>query len=564
VDDQTAASTRSPGTAVVGAAVRGERGVRTDAARSATAPQVESRAAAGPLWRLHVSSLLIFSLGLVLVVGFAVGAHVSSVDDQNRLLSAQLQQVAAALEASMPQLQEPLIAAAKIASTESTTSPFVSFVSSEVGSQAPFRDVTLWRLRDGTSHLLAQIGPRPELLENGSVERGFFAGVRPSTLLTVTSVLAGPPRSYGLAEMLPGSSDGLAVYAETTLPLVFPQGSPLAGLDFALYLGRAATPANLMESSAPLATSHPQASLGVPFGTSAITIVATSTRPLGSVLSRDLPWIIGVVGMLVVLLAALASERLVRRREHTELLATHNERRYATQRDISNTLQHALLPEVNPEFPGLEIATRYVPGTRDLEIGGDWYDAIAIDEGRLFIAVGDVSGRGLHAATTMAYLRHAIRAYVIQGDGPDGVLGKLDELLDVERDECFATVLCGIIDVPAHRVTLASAGHPPPMLIDAAATRVVDLHVGPPVGAGDGTSPTPTTLVVSAQSLLVAYTDGLIERRGRTLDEGLQELRRAAEQRHPSIDATLTQLLGTLVPQGSEDDIAILGLRWLS
>ncbi len=531
------------------------------AGHEATAPRDAPVAPAHRLrrrWLAHPSSAVIVAIGLALTIGLAAGAQVASNDAKARLLNAQLRQVATALEASISQLQKPLIDADHIASSTRSTKAFETFMQFEVGDGAPFRAVSLWRIRPGVPRLLIGVG-RSALLSQPGVARRFLSGLRPSTQLSVTAIFPGPPRGYGIAEVLPGSRDGLAVYAE---PALLPASSPVAGLDVALYLGRTVASRNLMASSRPTYPSGPQATLVVPFGSSTITIVATSTRPLEGVLPSELPWLIGGLGVLLVLLATLANERHIHRRELAETLATATELRYDVQRDISTTLQQALLPEEHPVFPGVDLATRYVAGTRGLEIGGDWYDTIAIDDDRLFVAVGDVSGRGLQAATAMAYLRHAIRAYAVQGDGPEVVLGKLDELIDVERDEYFATVLCALVEVADRRVTLASAGHPPPLVIDQSGARYVGLTVSPPIGTASGARPIPRTVVVEPRAALIAFTDGLVERRGIALDDRLETLRAAAVGQHGPVDATLTHLLTSLIPDGSEDDIAILGVKW--
>jgi serine phosphatase RsbU (regulator of sigma subunit) len=516
--------------------------------------------AAGPIRRrlLRSSTVFIGALGLMLTVALAAGAQVASNDSETRLLNSQLQEVATALEASIPQLQQPLIAADQIASSTRSAHAFDAFVQTEVGDGAPFRAVSLWRIGAAQPRLLASVG-RSTFLSQPRVASQFLAGLRPSTELSVTGIFSGPPRGYGIAEVLPGSTDGLVVFAE---PRLLPASSPVAGLVVALYLGRTVARQDLMASSAPTYPAGPRATAVVPFASSTITIVATSTRPLAGILSGDLPWLIGGVGVLLVLLAAVANERHIRRRELAESLATATELRYDVQRDISNTLQQALLPEEHPAFPGVDLATRYVAGTRGLEIGGDFYETIGIDDDRLFIAVGDVSGRGLLAATAMTYLRHAIRAYVAQGDGPDEVLGKLDELIDIEHDEYFATVLCVLVEVAGRRVTMATAGHPPPLLIDDDGARFVELAVNPPIGTAGGARPAPRTIVVAERAAIVAFTDGLVERRDVALDDRLESLRAAADGLHGPMDATLTQLLASLIPDGADDDIAILGVKW--
>src|SRR5262249_28511082 len=147
------------------------------------------------------------------------------------------------------------------------------------------------------------------------------------------------------------------------------------------------------------------------------------------------------------------TEYLVRRREHAEhltsqleLTAEENRSIYAEQRHVAETLQRSLMPRVLPAARGLEIAGRYEAGVAGTEVGGDWYDVVPVSPTRLLFAVGDVSGRGLEAAATMASLRYAIRAYALDGSEPAEVLHKLTSMLTVGRSGLFATVVCGMID----------------------------------------------------------------------------------------------------------------------
>ena len=221
-----------------------------------------------------------------------------------------------------------------------------------------------------------------------------------------------------------------------------------------------------------------------------------------------------------------------------------------------------MLPSERPVFPGVEMATRYVAGVRHLDVGGDWFDTIPLDDDRIFLTVGDVSGRGLLAATTMSSLRHAIRAYAVQGDDPEDVVRKLGGIIDVARDGCFATVLCCKVDVASRTALVASAGHTPALLVDSrgagSSTRrrtrpSASRHLS---DAGDPPRP-------RDGSVLVAYTDGLVERRGESLDEGLDRLRGAPVDWAAATDAVLAGVVAALVPEGADDDVAVLVVRLL-
>ena len=187
---------------------------------------------------------------------------------------------------------------------------------------------------------------------------------------------------------------------------------------------------------------------------------------------------------------------------------------------------------------------------------------IELGDSRLLLVVGDVSGRGLRAATTMASLRYAIRAYAAQNDPPEQILNKISRLVDVAETGQLATVLCALVDVATRQITITSAGHLPPLLISGGQGRFVDAEIGVPIGVEAGASYTSTTISAPEGSTFVAYTDGLVELRGESLDHGLARLRDVATRG----DAELPELLETLVsemPRGaSEDDIAIVGVRW--
>jgi serine phosphatase RsbU (regulator of sigma subunit) len=223
-------------------------------------------------------------------------------------------------------------------------------------------------------------------------------------------------------------------------------------------------------------------------------------------------------------------------------------------------LQHALLPAV-PSIDGVQIAARYLAGVAGIDVGGDWYDVIAVDTDRCVFFVGDVSGRGLAAATTMASLRYAVRAYVAQGDDIETVLVKLGELLDIESDHRFATVLAGEVDLAEGRVRLASAGHFLPLLLTAGEAKYVPGPVDPPVGVSTADRLTSVTVDVPPNATLVAFTDGVVERKGEHIDVGLERLRCAANADGLPLETLVDNLIAALIPDGAHDDAVILAIR---
>ena len=181
-----------------------------------------------------------------------------------------------------------------------------------------------------------------------------------------------------------------------------------------------------------------------------------------------------------------------------------------------------------PKIHGVEASARYETGVKGVDVGGDWYDLIALDDRRLLLVVGDVSGRGLRAAATMAALRFAIHAYAAQNDPPDAILTKLSKLVNVRRSGQLATILCALVDVEAHRLTVTSAGHLPPLLISNGTGTFVQSEVGVPIGVRSGAKYTSTSIDTPPAATLLAFTDGLVERRGESIDAGLARLQRAA------------------------------------
>ena len=340
--------------------------------------------------------------------------------------------------------------------------------------------------------------------------------------------------------------------------------SSFPNLNFALYLGGGAQQQELLEATTnQLPIGGRTATTTIQFANTHLTLVGTPTQPLGGSLSRRLTAIVILVGVVLAFGAAVITERLVRRRKSAELLAEENRRLYGEQQGLAESLQRALLPGIIPEIPGVEIATRYEAGLDVMEIGGDWFDVIASSDGGFVFVVGDVSGRGVQAAIVMASLHYAIRAYVAQGDPPGQILTKLCALLDVGRDGHFATVLCGRVDQDRREVALSSAGHLPPLLVSHREGGFVELTIGPPIGTvSDAVYPS-TSIRIPDDCTLVAFTDGLVERRGQVLDVGLDDLRRSViGSDHRSLDRVLSDVVADLTPEGSDDDIAILGLRW--
>jgi hypothetical protein len=355
------------------------------------------------------------------------------------------------------------------------------------------------------------------------------------------------------------------LYVDSPLPphrrIAVPAGSAFAGLDVAVYLGAGARPDQLVEATRATPIEGTTATTRVPFGDTSFTVVGASPAPLTGRLSALLPWLVLGVGVLIAAGSAVVVDTAARRRAVAERLARTTEALYEQQRGIAADLQRALLPAV-PVVAGLEIAARYRAGVDDLEVGGDWFDVVELRPGCVVFVVGDVSGRGLPAATTMAALRYAVRAFLSEGHGVDGVLERLRGLLDVHVDHQFATVLLGELDVASGRLRLLSAGHFPPLLLGSGPPHPVTCPVGPPVGVDAPRRDRAETVELPPGATLLAFSDGLVERRGEDLDTGLARLAAAAGASALPLEETADRLLAELPDPRGKDDTVLLCLRW--
>jgi hypothetical protein len=244
-------------------------------------------------------------------------------------------------------------------------------------------------------------------------------------------------------------------------------------------------------------------------------------------------------------------------------VALENAELYEQQRLVAETLQRRLLPGGLPSFPGVTMAWRYLPGWRGSDIGGDWYDAAVVPGGRLALVVGDVMGKGIQAAAGMGQLRVALRAYAIEGHPPGEVIRRLDQVVE-ELEEELATAVYLVFDPADETLRYANAGHPPPLLIGPdGEVRTLTDGLAPPLGSILGSQISEGAVRVVPGSTLVAYTDGLIERRGADIEHGINRLRAVAAAGDTSdLDGFCELLLAGMDVGTRADDIALLAVRW--
>ncbi|MEW2485016.1 SpoIIE family protein phosphatase [Streptomyces sp. NPDC048411] len=249
-----------------------------------------------------------------------------------------------------------------------------------------------------------------------------------------------------------------------------------------------------------------------------------------------------------------------------------NARRYTLEHTVAVTLQRSLLPRALPEQSALEVAHRYLPARAG--VGGDWFDVIPLPGTRVALVVGDVVGHGLHAAATMGRLRTAVRNFSALDLPPDELLSYLDELVtQIDTEEATeddenpavtgATCVYAVYDPVTGVCTLARSGHPGPALVHPDGTvDYPDVPVSPPLGLGGNLPFETARLELPEGSLLVLFTDGLVEDRRRDLDTGLGALRTAlaaAVDRTP--EETCAAVLEAVLPAQPSDDVALLVAR---
>ena len=222
-------------------------------------------------------------------------------------------------------------------------------------------------------------------------------------------------------------------------------------------------------------------------------------------------------------------------------------------------LQRSLIPSALPAVAGAEMAGRYVPGRG--VVGGDWYDAFTLPSGELCVVMGDVAGSGLPAAVIMGRMRSALRAYALETPDPAEVLRRLDRKMQHFEPDALATVLYAVFDPGLDQVRVCMAGHFPPVIaLPGQPAELASIATGLMIGVSPDAPRRVTTLPVPAGALLCFYTDGLVERPGQLIDDGLERLRRVVVAQPP--EAVCAEVMGELV--GSEparDDIALLIVR---
>ncbi|GLZ43449.1 fused response regulator/phosphatase [Actinokineospora sp. NBRC 105648] len=237
-------------------------------------------------------------------------------------------------------------------------------------------------------------------------------------------------------------------------------------------------------------------------------------------------------------------------------VAAESLRAFADEHDVALALQRSLLPSGLPDHPGVTMAARYVPASTVAQVGGDFYEVTQLDH-RLLVAIGDVTGHSIEAATVMGEVRHALRAYAIEGHRPEAIITRLNAMIRRFHPEGLTTLCLLLWDPAAGTATIANAGHIPPLIVDPEGARYLSLP-GALLGINT-TRPPESTVDIPPGTTVVLMTDGLIERRTVSLDVDMEELRASMDP--AELPEAICERLLADFGRDKDDDIALLVLR---
>jgi serine phosphatase RsbU (regulator of sigma subunit)/anti-sigma regulatory factor (Ser/Thr protein kinase) len=329
-----------------------------------------------------------------------------------------------------------------------------------------------------------------------------------------------------------GANNGLTHTLRTARPAYFPTGAD--------YVGAFPDSAKVLE----LSHTHAVACLPL-FGTTGAVIGA-----IGYSFAEAQPFNADQRAMLETV-ADIAAQSLDRARL------------YERDRDVATTLQMALLPAALPQLDDVVTEARYVAGSAAVAVGGDWYDVLRFSDGRVGFLIGDAAGRGLEAATLMGKVRHAAAAVAMEHTSPAAVLGRVNDYLHtLSSRRAMVTCCYMVLDHDRGVLQYSSAGHPPTVVIESdGEPRFLQGGRGVPLGVGVQGSRHDAEYQLTSASTLVLYTDGLIERRGETIDVGLERLLTTIRGHADDVRDLCDHLTGVLLADASDDDVALLAVR---
>jgi serine phosphatase RsbU (regulator of sigma subunit) len=519
----------------------------------------------------YATTLAVVVAGVVIVGAAVVVTELVHRDTEQRLLDQRTGEAGAVLATAISGIQTPLQSAAELAeTTNGDPDAFQAVIGRLVGLATGQRFVSASLYDSNSTEPVAVLGDPPVITSGGTARvQSMLDRARAAPALSVSNLLDLPGRHIGYAIKAPRTPARYVVYVESALPQRTSASrttGPFEDLEYATYLDNASTDELLYASVADVPITGRTSQTVVPFGDRNLVLVTTTSAVLAGQLSRLLPYLIAIVGTVLIVVGAVLAQRLLRRRRQAEVLAADVSRLYEDQRHRTETLQRSLLPRDLPQPPGVLVAARYWPADTTSEIGGDFYDLFEIDDGRWGVTIGDVCGKGIEAAALTGVTRHTIRAAARHLASPSDVLQWTYEAIMGYDSETYATVCFAflrLLDGEAE-LDIALAGHPGPMLYRPDGTSEALGTQGTVLGLVEP-NVTRTRNAVGAGDTVVFYTDGITDAPGGqavALDELEDAVRRASDTGPGATADAVRACVERHRPDGSSDDTAILVLQF--
>ncbi|HET7276822.1 MAG TPA: SpoIIE family protein phosphatase [Dermatophilaceae bacterium] len=252
----------------------------------------------------------------------------------------------------------------------------------------------------------------------------------------------------------------------------------------------------------------------------------------------------------------------IQERSDAQEQLSQEEARAQREHQIAETLQRSLLPDRIPDIPGVAVAARYVPAPADVQVGGDWYDVVQLSGGLIGLAIGDVAGHGIQAASTMAQLRMAVRAYAVEDPSPVSVMRGVHRLVAQLPVPEMVTLMYLVFDPATRELRFVNAGHPPGLVIGSGQGVYLTDGLAPPIGVTAEATFAEASHTLPPGATLLLYTDGLVERRGVSIREGLDRLTlEAVAGDTDDVDDLCDRLLSSVLEEDHADDVALVAMR---
>jgi hypothetical protein len=529
-------------------------------------PSPESRRA----WPLRPAALLALLIALGATAVAAISTHRIVDDQESRLQAGRATEVPLVLNSAIDAIPAGLQSQGDILrATDGSTRAYEQAARAAVTeSPTPISFAWVRPQAAGGYRVIAAAGDElavGQVVSDRPRVATFDSVMKTDQMLATPLMGSGSDRRLGFALGPPAAPPGTVLYRESLLgPLSPPRAAataPFAELDVVVYGATSVQPDMALTSTTldlPLGSDAENTPLMA--GDSKWLLSVAARSPLVGNVAANAWWVVLIVGIAGSILIGAVIETVARRRDAALAL-------YASEHEAAETLQRRLLPQL-PSITGLGLAARYLAGGNGQQVGGDWFDAFPIADGRVGVVIGDVIGHDLAAASAMSQVRSALRAYAVDGDRPREVVNRLDHLVTVLGLTQLVTVVYGILEAPdvdGSRVfRFTNAGHLAPLLRHPDG-QVESLDDGTSIliGAPSDVDHTEGERRLAAGSTLLLFTDGLVEVPRRPIEESTDEVVNALATQvdFMDLDGLCDRVLATTAGRDLRDDVALLAIR---